>query len=524
MRVGIEVGGTFTDLIAIEEDRVQVIKVPSTPSSPEIGAMDALRFSGIDIRSIKELAHGSTVATNAVLERKGGKTAFITTSGFRDILLLQRHGRTRIYDLAYQKPVPVVDRASSYEVSERVLADGSVIELLDQEDVRLHLIPELLGSGYVAVAICLLNSYVNPTHEILLRDILKECAPDIFVTVSSDISREFREYERASTTTLSAYVQPVMERYITNFEELLSREGFSGKFSIMQSNGGRVPGGAMRNQAITALLSGPAAGVTGALHQAKRSGFENLITLDMGGTSTDVCVIANGKAQLTQEYEIGGLPVRIPVTDINTVGAGGGSIIWLDEGGMLRVGPHSAGADPGPACYGRGGRLPTITDAHVVRKTIRAEALLGGRMALSTAAAFSSMESIAEKLGMTVEETADSAIRLADANIVRAIQLISTERGLDPRDFVLVPFGGAGPLHATAVAEELGICRILVPPNSGVISAFGLLASDFATYESLTRRVPLDPASPIVVLKLLSEMKERAFLRSDAMGIGRDCA
>lgn len=520
MRIGVEVGGTFTDLVAIDGGTVTVFKVPSTPRQPDDGALNALTASGVDVEAIVELAHGSTVATNAVLERKGSRIAFVTTEGFRDILALQRHGRSRIYDLEYHQPAPVVDRASSFEVAERMLADGSVERALDESAAEADLIPRLREGGFEAVAICLLNAYANPAHEEALRALVLRNLPDLLVTLSSGVTREFREFERASTTTLSAYVQPVMDRYISRFEARLVERGFRGRFSVMQSNGGRLPGEAMRESAVTALLSGPAAGVMGAVRQAERSGYLNLITLDIGGTSTDVCVVTEGRPQLTQEFKIDGLPVRLPVLDINTVGAGGGSIVWVDEGGMLRVGPQSAGADPGPACYGRGGTLPTLTDAHVVRKTIRPEAFLGGRMKIDVEAAAQALAPIAERFGMAIEEAADSAIQLANANIVRAIQLISTERGHDPRDYVLVPYGGAGPLHAAPVAEDLGIDTIVVPPNAGVISAYGLLASDFVQFDSMTRRALVDEAAPDLVRDTFAEMRERALERGAAMGLG----
>jgi N-methylhydantoinase A len=518
-RVGIEVGGTFTDLVAIGPDGISVTKVPSVPNAPDEGAFNALLASGIDITSITDLAHGSTVATNAVLERKGSRTAFVTTKGFRDILALQRHGRSRIYDLEYQKPQPVVARSASFEVAERILADGTVDIPLDVAGAEGRLVPALKSGGYEAVAVCLLNAFVNPAHEIALRELLKTALPNLLVTISSDITREFREYERASTTTLSAYVQPVIERYIDRFRARLARAGFRGHFSVMQSNGGRLPAEAMRANAINALLSGPAAGVVGALRQVGRSGYRDVITLDIGGTSTDVCVVRGGMPQLTQEFHLDGLPIRIPLLGINTVGAGGGSIIWVDEGGMLRVGPRSAGALPGPACYGRGGTEPTLTDAHVVRGTVRPEAFLGGRMPIDAAAAALALQPIAERFGLTVEAAADSAVALANANVVRAIQLISTERGHDPRDYALVPYGGAGPLHAANVAEELGIATIVVPPSAGIISAYGLIASDFVLFESMTHRAVADARAADLLRDVFCAMRDRALDRATASGL-----
>ncbi|MEE8362386.1 MAG: hydantoinase/oxoprolinase family protein, partial [Gemmatimonadales bacterium] len=332
MRIGVEVGGTFTDLVAIGAGGIRITKVPSVPSRPDEGAFAALVDSGVPFSEISDLAHGSTVATNAVLERKGFPTAFVTTGGFRDILSLQRQDRTNIYDLRYRKPVPVVKRKDSFEVPERILADGTVALALDEVAVIEKLIPALREGAYEAVAVCLLNSYANPAHEARLREIIALHLPELLVTLSSEVTREFREYERATTTTLGAYVQPVIDRYIGRFAERLSENGFTGRFSIMQSNGGRLPVEGIRRNAISALLSGPAAGVIGATRQAQLSGFEDLITLDMGGTSTDVCLVAGGRPELTNEFTIENLPIRVPMLDINTVGAGGGSIVWLDEG------------------------------------------------------------------------------------------------------------------------------------------------------------------------------------------------
>jgi N-methylhydantoinase A len=509
MRVGVEVGGTFTDLVAVEDGRVIVIKVPSTPRSPDIGAFDALVASGIDFARIKDLGHGSTVATNAVLERKGARVAFIATVGFRDLLFMQRHDRRNIYDLFYAKPAPPVRRQDCFEATERLRADGLVECALDEVLVRSVLVPALQAGGYRAVAICLLNAYANPVHEKRLAALIAESLPEVLVTCSHQVAREFREFERASTTLLSAYVQPVIDGYLHRFESKLAGAGFTGRFTVMQSNGGRLPAEAMRQSAITALYSGPAAGVVGALRQAARSGFKDLITFDMGGTSTDVCLVQDGRPSLASESEIDGLPIRTPVLDIVSVGAGGGSIAWVDDGGMLRVGPQSAGADPGPACYGKGGTEPTTTDAHIVIGTIRPGAFLGGRMELDAQAAKRVFAPLARRFSLSTEQAAASALQLADANIVRAIQLVSTERGRDARDYALVPFGGAGPLHAARIAEELGISTIVVPPNAGVISAYGLVASDYTKFDVVTRKMRLDEAAAQEAGRLFAAMRER---------------
>ncbi|MFZ6761821.1 hydantoinase/oxoprolinase family protein [Pseudoroseomonas sp. WGS1072] len=519
MRVGIEVGGTFTDLVAVERGEVRVVKVPSTPRSPDIGAFNALEVAGIAPGAVTDLVHGSTVATNAILERRGAEIAFIATAGFRDILFMQRHDRRQIYDLHYRKPVPPVRRRDCFEVVERIGSGGEVLLALDEETVRRDLIPALRAGGYGAVAICLLSAYAEPVHEKRLRAIIADAIPGVRIACSHEVAPEFREFERASTTALSAYVQPVIDGYLDRFEAALGKAGFSGHFSVMQSNGGRIPAVAMRSNAISALLSGPAAGVVGAIRQAGRSERGNLITFDMGGTSTDVALVRDGLPSLAPETEVDGLPIRTPVLDINTVGAGGGSLVWIDDGGMLRVGPRSAGADPGPACYGRGGTQPTVTDAHVVRGTIRPDAFLGGGMKLDANAAHKAFESIAGRLGMNVREAAAAAIRLAVANIVRAIQLVSTERGRDPRDYALLPFGGAGPLLAAEIAEELGIREILVPPNPGVISALGLLSADYAMAQGVTRRMPLDNDAPGALLAEHGRFREAAGRAFASMGL-----
>ena len=510
MRVGIEVGGTFTDLVAADGDRITIAKVPSTPASPDIGAFAALGAGDIDPARVTDLAHGSTVATNAILERKGARVAFVTTAGFRDIMFLQRHDRRNIYDLRYQKPSPPLNRRDCFEVVERVLASGEVVTPLDEAGVANDLVPALGRGGYDAVAICLLSAYAEPAHEQRVADIIAAALPDLRIACSHRIAREFREYERASTAVLSAYVQPVIDRYLDRFEATLANAGFRGRFSVMQSNGGRLPAAAMRSNAITALFSGPAAGVVGAIRQAARSGRDNLITFDMGGTSTDVSLVTAGEPAIAAETEIDGLPIRTPVLDIVSVGAGGGSLIWIDDGGMLRVGPRSAGAVPGPACYGRGGTEPTVTDAHVVRGTIRPDAFLGGTMALDAGKAHAAFADLAQRLGTDVQGAAAAAIRLAVANIVRAIQLVSTERGRDPRDYALLPFGGAGPLLAAEIAEELNIREILVPPNPGVISALGLVAADFVRVTGITRRAPLDGDAPGILRADFARFQDEA--------------
>lgn len=524
MRVGVEVGGTFTDLVAIGDDgRLRVTKVPSTPARPDEGALNAIDSAGIDLAEVADLVHGSTVATNAILERKGARVLMVVTQGTRDILFIQRHNRRQIYDLFYRKPEPVVRRRDVVEAPERIDAAGAVVDPLDMETTLARIAERLEAEDdYGAVAICLLNAYVEPAHEQAVADAVRKRFQNLKVTVSSDVCREFREYERASTTALAAYVQPVIDAYLGRFGTELTRRGHRGRFSVMQSNGGRLPAAGMARSAITALFSGPAAGVVGATRQALRSGIGNIITFDMGGTSTDVCLVQNGQPDLAAATEIDGLPVKTPVIDIATVGAGGGSLVWIDDGGLLRVGPESAGADPGPACYGRGGQRPTITDCHLVRGTIRAETFLGGSMPLDRAAAAAVIAPVAAQLGLSPVEAADAAIRVAEANIVRAIQRISTERGHDPRDFALLPFGGAGPMLACRVAEDLGINTVLVPPAAGVLSAYGLLASDFVHFESRTHQVRLEDTNAAEIRGVIAEVGAAAAAHLRDLGLDGD--
>ena len=510
MRVGIEVGGTFTDLVMSDGKNIKTAKVPSTPASPDEGAMLAIKAAGLKLDEISELIHGSTVATNAVLERKGGRVCFFVTRGTKDLLLIQRHDRGSIYDLQYQKPRPVVPRHDTYEIDERIAADGDIVTDLDSE-VASTLVRDIFNKEkFDSVAICFLHSYLNSIHERALSDIISALYPGMPITCSSDVAREFREYERASTTTLAAYVQPVVAGYISRFSEELARRGFQGKFSIMQSNGGRMPAAAITKNAITALFSGPAAGVVGAIRGKGNTPYPDLITLDMGGTSTDVALVNSDQAELAPMTMIDGLPVKTPVVDIVTVGAGGGSIAWVDDGGLLRVGPQSAGATPGPACYGRGGKLPTVTDAHLVRGTLQSDSFLGGKMSVDLAAASHVIGEIAKKFNVELAEMADNIIRVAEANIVRAIQQVSTERGSDPREFALVPYGGAGPLHAARVAEDLNIETVVVPPNAGVLSASGLLLSDYIHYRSQTKRLLLNEKNLTSIQSNISSLTTEA--------------
>lgn len=476
-RVGVEIGGTFTDLVWVHDDgRVAFAKVASTPAAPEQAALAALKRAGVDVAVLPELIHGSTVATNAVLTRRGARTAFVTTRGFRDVLELQRHDRWgNIYEVFYRKPAALVPRDRAFEVTERIDADGRVVVALDRASV-IAALEQALAAGAESVAVSLLHSYRNPTHERLVAELAGEHVPDLPITLSTEVLPEFREYERASTVVMSAYVRPVMQRYLDAFLGALREDGFGGSLSVMQSNGGILPADAAARQAIRTLLSGPAAGVIGAAAIARVSGLHDVITIDMGGTSTDVALLREGRPIITNESKIDQLPLRVPMIDITTVGAGGGSIAWIDSGGLLDVGPASAGAEPGPACYGRGGSAPTVTDANVVLGLLRPEHFLGGEMRLFPAMA---QEAVAG-LGLSTDprETAAQIARVVEANMTQAIRIVSTERGIDPSGYTLVPYGGAGPLHACRLAASLGMSQVLVPPFPGLVSAWGLLVAD----------------------------------------------
>lgn len=477
--VAVEIGGTFTDLImARDGEIVRTIKVPSTPRTPEKGALDALDTLDLPLESVGTVVHGSTVATNAVLERKGARTILLVSEGIRDVLEIQREERNDVYDLHFRKPQPLVTRDLVLPVRERVSVDGEIVMPLDEE----HLIQTLeaaVNGGIESVAVCLLHAYRYSEHEERVRDIVAERFPVKNITLSSKILPEFREYERASTTVLNAYVAPIMERYIRNMNDGFRERRFHGNFRVVQSNGGVLPAKHISEQAVNAILSGPAAGVIGAARIAASAGIKSIITLDMGGTSTDVCLVTNAKPHVTTESKIDGLPVRVPMIDIVTVGAGGGSIARAEAGRLLRVGPQSAGADPGPACYGKGGSEATVTDANVLLGRIRPQAFFGGKMPLAMDRSLAIMKPLAKAMVVSMHEAAESVVKVANATMAQAIRLVSVERGYDPRDYALVAFGGAGPLHAVSLADELDLQEVLIPVNPGVLSAYGLLVADF---------------------------------------------
>jgi N-methylhydantoinase A len=468
--IGIDTGGTFTDLVVFQQGNLTVHKILSTPDDPSRAILQALEHLGI-LHQAGVIVHGSTVATNAILERKGVKTGLITTAGFRDVLEIGRQTRPHLYDLRVQKIPPLVPRDLRVEVVERLNRDGEVLVPLDEATIE-EALNTLTAAGVTSIAISLLFSFTNPDHERVVAEHAR--ARGFAVSASFEVLPEFREYERTSTIVLNAYVGPLMERYLGRLEQLLPQQTV---LRIMQSNGGSISSQEARRSAARTLLSGPAAGVVGAAFMAEASGYQQIITLDIGGTSTDVALV-NGAIVETTTGQVGGYPTRLPMIDIHTVGAGGGSMAWFDDGGALRVGPRSAGATPGPAAYARGGTSATVTDANVVMGRLLPESFLGGTMSLDVVAARKAVDSIAQQLQTSVEEAAWGIIRIINANMEAALRVISIERGIDPRQMALVAFGGAGPLHACELAEDLRMARVLIPTVPGVLSALGMLVAD----------------------------------------------
>ena len=466
MRIGVDTGGTFTDFVILREDgSLESFKLRSNPAAPHEVILEGLRRAGAPAGA--ELIHGSTVATNAFLERKGARTALITTAGFEDLLEIGRQNRAQLYNLTPGPKALLIPRRLCFGVHERILPDGSVERSPSREELR-ELKRKLERAGAESAAICCLHAYRNAVHE---RRIARALGRGLFLSVSSEVSPEFREYERASTTALNAYVGPLMSRYL---EALERRAGM--RLWVMQSNGGLLTAAEAGRQAVRTILSGPAGGVRGAAGAARASGFARIIGFDMGGTSTDVS-LCDGEPRETLEAVLGGFPIRVPLLEIHTVGAGGGSIARVDAGGLLRLGPESAGADPGPACYGRA-MLPTVTDAHVVLGRIGATQLAGGEVPIDPERSRRAVAPVARALGLSLEEAAEGILRVADATMARAIRVVSVERGVDPRGFALAAFGGCGGLHACSLAAGLGMETVLVPAMAGALSALGMLMAD----------------------------------------------
>ena len=478
-RVGIDIGGTFTDLVGLRNGEIVIDKTSTTPDDPTRGVADALSGVDADISAISDFLHGTTIAINTVLERKGANTALITTKGFRDVYAMGRNNRPEAFNLEFRRPRPLVPRSLTWEVSARMMATGEEIDPLNDGEVEA-IGRELLAQDVSSVAVCLIHAYADPAHERRIGEILGRVCPGMFVSLSHDILREYREYERTSTTALNAYVGPRVRDYLDRLEGFLSDGQFGGSIQIMRSNGGTMSLGQARVQPVTMMESGPVAGMIAAGRIAEILGLEQCIGFDMGGTTAKASLITDGAPEVSEDYYIGGYsrgqPMQLPVVDIVEVGAGGGSIAWTDARGGLHVGPESAGADPGPACYGKGGHVPVVTDADLVLKRLNADRFLSGRMGLDTALSEVAIkEKIGDPIDLSVADAALGIAKIADASMSLAVRTVSVERGCDPRDTAMIAFGGAGPLHAVAIAREIFIPRVIIPRYPGNFSALGML-------------------------------------------------
>ena len=509
--VGVDVGGTFTDLVLFdtETESVKISKVPSTPENQSFGVMSALESVGVALESLDALIHGTTVTTNALLERKVSRVGLITTRGFRDVLELGRRTRPKPYGMTGSFEC-IIPRELRLEVGERVDCDGEVVEELNEEDV-LAAVKQLLESGAEALVIHFLHSYKNDSHERKTEEIARKIWPNTFVTRGSALVSEFREYERGTTAAINAAIQPVLHRYIERLQQKLKEEGYSKDLLVMQGNGGTVSSGIVAEDAVKTVMSGPASGVMAAAYTASQSGFNKVVTYDMGGTSCDVGLIVNGIPQVTSELEIEyAMPIHVPMVDVHTIGAGGGSLAWVNDAGLLQVGPESAGAQPGPICYGRGGEKPTITDANLVLGRLNPDALLAVDNPVSLEIVRNCLvEEVGSKLGLQdAEEIASAIVRIANMNMAGALRLVSLARGYDPRDFALFAFGGAGPLHAVALARELGIPKVLVPMRPGITNAVGCVVADVRHDYVNSINIPLAQADMDLVEQLFCRQIE----------------
>ena len=527
-RVGVDSGGTFTDICLVDDasGAVRVWKVPSTPDDPARaiahGLVEGLREAGgAGEAAVGYFGHGTTVATNALLQHRGAVTGLITTAGFRDLLEIGRQRRPHLYDLQADKPPILVPRARRVEVPERLRHDGSVETALDEDAVRAAA-RQLKSHGVRAVAVCFLYAYVDSAHERRVREIVQGELPEAFVTCSHEVAPEFREYERLSTVVVNAYLGPVMAGYLEGLGPRLAHAGVRVAPHITQSNGGVMSFETARAQPVRTVLSGPATGVVGGREVGRLAGLRDLITFDMGGTSTDVSLIEDGHPKLAGELDGHGYPLKTPALDIHTVGAGGGSIAFVDGGGLLKVGPRSAGAAPGPVCYGLGNEEPTVTDANVVLGTLHPTHLLGGRMPIDRSRAEAAITTLAERVGLDRMTTAQGIVSVVTANMAKAIRVISVQRGHDPRDYTLVAFGGAGPLHAARLARELEIPRVLVPRHPGILCALGLLLSDLKTNYAQTRLMPATLEALARMTATFDDLEARATAWFDKEGIESD--
>lgn len=514
--IGVDIGGTFTDVVCrLDDGTVRIAKLPTTSGDPSRAVLAALQMAEREWHlapaDITRFVHGTTVATNAVLERKGARIGLITTEGFRDVLEIGRQMRHQMYDLVLQPETPVFLAPGRFrkEVTERLDAHGNTLTALDEASV-LRAVAELTALDVRAIAVCLLFSFLDPTHERRIRELIQQRHPTLMVSLSSDVDPAFREYERTCVTAFDAYIKPVVADYLANLEQGLAAAGVTVPLQMMQSRGGLMSASVARQRPVRLFLSGPAGGVVGGMEAARAAGFENVITVDIGGTSCDIALITDAAPLLRNEGEIDGYPVRVPMVDVTAIGSGGGSIAWIDGAGSLKVGPLSAGANPGPACYGRGGASPTVTDASVVLGFIDPANFAGGTMRLQPERAFEAIDRvIARPLGMTVEQAAIGIHRVLNAQMAEAIRLVSIGRGIDPRGYALLPLGGGGPMHACALADDLGIMSIVVPAHPGVLSASGLLGAPVAHEVATAFPCPLATLDPTALADALRALDEQ---------------
>ena len=532
MRVATDIGGTFTDLVYYDFDEktgqagvVRTRKADTTPPHFEEGVLDSFRKAGIAPETFTFFAHGTTVVINALLARQGAKTALITTKGFRDVLEIARGNRPDLFNFNFAKPRPFVPRYLRREVKERVSHKGEILTPVELSEIA-PIVEAFRAEGVESIAICFLHSYANPANEIAALDEVQRLWPEVSVVASQQITREWREYERTSTAVLAAYVHPIANRYLALLERKLKDAGFAGRPFIMQSNGGIATVRAAADNPIAMAESGPASGVLGAIELGKVIGEPNVISLDIGGTTAKCALVKDATPRITTEYRIewtrtyAGYPMQVPVVDMVEIGNGGGSIAWLDEGGKLHVGPKSAGAVPGPVAYGRGGTEPTTTDAHLLTGRIDTEYFLGGEIVPDMEGVRRAFSVLADRLQCSIEEAAKGVIRIANANMVNALKLVSLNKGHDPRDFTLIAHGGGGAMHAVALAAELGIPRVVIPVNSSVFSAWGMLVTDLRRDLIRTHVVRLGEAAPADVAAVFDEMERAAADQFAADGIG----
>ncbi len=522
--IGVDVGGTFTDAVVFDEEAgdLRWAKASSTPGDPAEGVLAAIDRAGVELGSVRRFVHGTTIGTNAFLERKGMPVWMVTSRGFGDTLQIARTNRSVLYDITAQKAEPLVPRSRAIEVAERLYADGSVRTALDMAEIDAAA-ERLRSEPPQSLIVCFLHSYANPAHEEAAVGRLRELLPGWFVSASADVLPEMREYERFNTAALNGYIGPVTARYLESLAGRMRGRGYTGRIFIMISSGGIVTSERAARYPVQTVLSGPAGGVAAARHFGALLGLRNLVTYDMGGTSTDVCLIRDLQVPVTTDQLIESYPIRTPQIDIHTVGAGGGSIAWIDAGAILNVGPRSAGADPGPACYGRGGGEPTVTDANLVLGRLSADLRLAGSLALDLGSARQALGRICDALpDLDLMQAADGIVRIAIARMVSAIKEISVSRGYDPRDFVLVAFGGAGPLHAALIADEFEMSHVLVPPSPGNFSAFGALISDVRHDHVRSHVVEIDSLAEGALENRFSAMEAAAVAAMVGEGMARE--